>query len=430
MTARLPQPGADDGTWGNILNAFLQVAHNSDGGLLTGAIQAAGGVTSVNGKTPVSGVVTLVPSDIGSGDAISLQNVAVDSSTPSDGQALVYNGIASKWAPATVTGSGSVSDATTSSKGIIQLAGDLDGTASSPSVFKIKGVTLPVSAPSTGQVLTASSASTTIWQTPASAPVTSVAGRTGAVTLFNTDISGLGTAATQNSSAFDAAGAAATAQAASLQKSSNLSDLTSTSTARTNLGLGTAAVISATAGGDLSGTLPNPTVAKVNGVAVTGTPGSGQVITATGSSTATWQTPSSGFSDPTTLKGDLIVHGTSTTRLPVGSNNQVLTADSAQSLGVKWANPPGVFTVTAKSTTYTASSYDFILANASVAGFTITLPAASNGAVVRVKKVDATTNAVTIAPASGTIDGSSSASIVVQWHTDDYMSDGTNWYVA
>lgn len=52
---------------------------------------------------------------------------------------------------------------------------------------------------------------------------------------------GLGTAATQATTAFDAAGAAATAQAASLQKTSNLSDLANAGTARTNLGLGTAA---------------------------------------------------------------------------------------------------------------------------------------------------------------------------------------------
>ncbi len=41
---------------------------------------------------------------------------------------------------------------------------------------------------------------------------------------------------------------------------------------------------------------------------------------------------------PTTTKGDLVVHnGTTNVRLPVGSNTQVLTADSAQSTGVKWA---------------------------------------------------------------------------------------------
>jgi hypothetical protein len=41
--------------------------------------------------------------------------------------------------------------------------------------------------------------------------------------------------------------------------------------------------------------------------------------------------------DPMTTKGDLVVHGTATTRLPVGTDGQVLSADSTQVLGVKWA---------------------------------------------------------------------------------------------
>lgn len=41
--------------------------------------------------------------------------------------------------------------------------------------------------------------------------------------------------------------------------------------------------------GDLSGTLPNPTVAKVNGISVSGTPAYGQVPAANSSTAATWQ---------------------------------------------------------------------------------------------------------------------------------------------
>lgn len=42
---------------------------------------------------------------------------------------------------------------------------------------------------------------------------------------------------------------------------------------------------------------------------------------------------------PLTTKGDLLTYDTADARIGVGANGQVLTADSTESLGVKWANP-------------------------------------------------------------------------------------------
>jgi hypothetical protein len=49
-----------------------------------------------------------------------------------------------------------------------------------------------------------------------------------------------------------------------------------------------------------------------------------------------WTTGACGTSSPLTTKGDLYGFSTTNARIPVGSNGQVLTADSSQSLGLKW----------------------------------------------------------------------------------------------
>lgn len=84
---RLPIPGSDDNDWGTILNNYLSVSLNTDGTLSTTALQQAGGVTSVNGQSPTNGAVSVT-----------------------------------------------AADATGSAPGVVQLTGDLGGSATSPTV--------------------------------------------------------------------------------------------------------------------------------------------------------------------------------------------------------------------------------------------------------------------------------------------------------
>jgi hypothetical protein len=50
--ARLPTPGSDGGTWGNILNDFLNQAHSGDGSLKSASVAAAGAEMTANKNGP------------------------------------------------------------------------------------------------------------------------------------------------------------------------------------------------------------------------------------------------------------------------------------------------------------------------------------------------------------------------------------------
>ena len=92
MSNSLPTPGGDENSWGAMLNDYLLVSHNQDGTLQTAALQQAGGVTSVNNVAPVNGDVTL-----------SAGNFTANNATPS-------------------------------TPGLIQLTGDIGGSATAPTV--------------------------------------------------------------------------------------------------------------------------------------------------------------------------------------------------------------------------------------------------------------------------------------------------------
>lgn len=126
--------------------------------------------------------------------------------------------------------------------------------------------------------------------------------------------------------------------------------------------------------------------------------------------------------------GDLAVgSGADTaTKLPKGSNGTVLTVTAG---AVGWGAAGAARTVVTKTTTYTAVTGDIVLASASGGAWALTLPAVTAGATVTVKKTDSSANAVTVTPASGTIDGASTLVINSQYDSFDVVADGTNWWI-
>ncbi len=98
MVTRLPRPGSDDGQWGAILNDFLAVEHNTDGSLKRAVV-----ITSAYQK-PQNGIPV------------------------SDLDATVQASLAN----ADTAASGTAPDASTTTKGILRLSGDLTGSALNP----------------------------------------------------------------------------------------------------------------------------------------------------------------------------------------------------------------------------------------------------------------------------------------------------------
>ena len=116
------------------------------------------------------------------------------------------------------------------------------------------------------------------------------------------------------------------------------------------------------------------------------------------------------------------------------SSSEALSYGTAQGMYQAWRQ--SIKTVTAN---YTASTSDgTILVNAAGGAVTITLPGPSGveAYVYVVKKVDSSSNHVTVSSANtatgtaATIDGAATNVLSTQWAKAQYQSDSKNWYVV
>lgn len=123
--SRLPVPGSDSGIWGDVLNDYLAIEHNTDGAL---KIRTDGTLAAKANNTDV---VHLAGNETISGTKSFTSSPIVPSPTAGTQAAnkTYVDGVVGAGAP----------DATPSSKGIVQLAGDLSGTATAPTVPGLAG---------------------------------------------------------------------------------------------------------------------------------------------------------------------------------------------------------------------------------------------------------------------------------------------------
>ena len=89
-----------------------------------------------------------------------------------------------------------------------------------------------------------------------------------------------------------------------------------------------------------------------------------------------------GATSPLTTKGDLWGYSTTDARIPVGANGTVLTADSAEASGLKWATPSSGFTIGVDTVATEESTTSGSFTDLATVGPTVTLTTGTKAWVI------------------------------------------------
>ena len=135
-------------------------------------------------------------------------------------------------------------------------------------------------------------------------------------------------------------------------------------------------------------------------------------------------------------KGDLLVASAATTlnKLPISTNGFVLTADSVESTGLKWAAPStGLLAVAAKTSNYTLTDSDNLITLDSSGGtFDITLPTAvgRTGKQFTLKKISNDLTAINLLFTGGqNLDSYTTYGLYTYNESLTFVSNGTNYVI-